>query len=329
MLNAKEKEALRAELASFVGRPVGPPVAARDPVNEPMIRQWCDAMGDANPSYLDPEAAAAGVHGELVAPPLMLQAWIMEGWAMHEGYDTPRNEEQRLHKRLTDAGYSGVLGTDTEQGFTRYLRLGERVQAETVIEEISEEKATGVGVGFFITTRTRFTVSGGEEGDGEEVGWMSFRVFKFIPKEAPAEGAGADAKAPARPARIKPPMGHDNAWWWNKIAEGKIELQRCSACERLRHPPRPMCAHCRSMEWDSVPISGRGTLHTYTVIHHPQFPGYEFPILAVLVDLEEGERIVSNVVGVAPGALEIGMKLEAFIHEDEDGFKLPLFRPAS
>ena len=82
------------------------------------------------------------------------------------------------------------------------------------------------------------------------------------------------------------------------------------------------------MEWDSVPISGRGTLHTYTAIHYPQFPGYEFPICAALVDLEEGVRMVSDVTGLKPEDLEIGMPLEAYVHEDEDGFKLPRFKPA-
>ena len=122
--------ALEQAFAPYVGQAFGSPEIGRDPVNEPMIRQWCEAMGDTNPSYLDADAAKSSVHGSIVAPPTMLQAWTMEGWSMHEGYDEPRNEEHRLHKVLTEAGYTGVLGTDTEQGFTRYLRPGDEVTAD-------------------------------------------------------------------------------------------------------------------------------------------------------------------------------------------------------
>ena len=322
MLTAEQKKQLEESIREFVGRPIGPDFVGRDTVNEPMIRQWCDAMGETNPVYLDPDAAKASAHGGIVAPPMMMQAWTMQGWEMHEGYDEPKNEEQRLHKILTDAGYSGVLGTDTEQSFARYLRPGDEIVTKTVIEEISEEKATGVGIGYFITTRSTYTDS-----SGEEVGWMTFRVLKFIPSE-PQQAVTSEEAAPQAPSRIKPPMGHDNAWWWNAIAAGRFVIQRCAECGTTRHPPRPMCAECQSLEWNELEVSGRGVVHSYTVVHYPQFPGYDFPILAVLVDLEEGERIVSNLVGCEPDEVEIGQAVQAFIHEDEDGFKLPLFRLA-
>ena len=276
MLTADEKKALEATIYEFVGKPIGPPFTSRDPVNEPMIRQWCDAMGDANAAYLDAGYAEKSVHGGIVAPPVMLDAWTMQGWEMHVGYDEPTNEEQRLHKILTDAGYTGVLGTDTEQEFDRYLKVGDVVTATTIIESISEEKATGAGIGYFITTKTTFT-----DQQGDQVGWMNFRVLKFIPKDAPqpaASSGGGQAEAYV-PARIKPPMGHDNAWWWNEVAKGRIAIQRCKGCEELRHPPRPMCPNCRSMEWDSVEISGpRHPPH----LHRdplPAVPGLRIPDL--------------------------------------------------
>src|SRR5207302_9982762 len=64
---------------SFEGRPVGPPEQGADPVNQPMIRHWCEAIGDDNPIYTDPEAATRSVHGGIVAPRVMLQAWVMRG----------------------------------------------------------------------------------------------------------------------------------------------------------------------------------------------------------------------------------------------------------
>jgi uncharacterized OB-fold protein len=135
---------------------------------------------------------------------------------------------------------------------------------------------------------------------------------------------------PSQPSRIKPPLGPDNAWWWDEVAKGtSFPIQRCAACGKLRHPPRPMCDACRSMEWDFVAASGRATLHSYTVIHHPAFPGYEYPIIIALVDLEEGERAISQLVDCDRDAVRIGMSLEARIHTDADGWKLPVFHPAA
>ena len=133
---------------------------------------------------------------------------------------------------------------------------------------------------------------------------------------------------PAKPSRLKPPRGHDNAWWWDEAARGKLALQRCRGCAKLRHPPRPMCDACGSLEWESIAASGRGTLHSFTVIHQPQFPGYDYPIVVALVDLEEGERMISNLVGCEPAKVRIGMELRAVIHADPDGFHIPFFRPA-
>ncbi len=324
-MNPEKKAAFEAEIRAFVGKPIGPPIVARDPVNEPMIRQWCDAMGEEHPAYLSNESAKDTIHGEVVAPPTMLQAWIMEGWVMHEGFEEPRNEQHRLHKVMNEAGYSGVLGTNTEEHYARYLKVGDVVTAETFIDDISDEKATGAGIGYFITTRTVFT-----DQNGDDIGWMTFRVLKFKPAQQQAAASDGGSTTPAKPTRIKPPMAHDNGWWWERVAEdGVLPIQRCKSCGKLRHPPRPMCDACGSQAYDSIDASGRGTVHTFTVIHYPQVPGYEYPIIAAIIDLEEGERIASNVVDCEPEACQIGMAVELTIHEDEDGFKLPVFKPAA
>jgi len=132
----------------------------------------------------------------------------------------------------------------------------------------------------------------------------------------------------AGPGRIKPPLGQDNGWWWEQATNDKLVIQRCGECGILRHPPRPMCDKCRSMKWDFVEASGRGTVASYTVIHHPKFPGYDYPIIVVLVDLEEGTRIISQLMECETDAVGFGMKVEVKIHQDEDGFKLPVFVPA-
>ena len=131
-----------------------------------------------------------------------------------------------------------------------------------------------------------------------------------------------------KPGRIKPPLGHDNAWWWQQADAGKLVIQRCSGCQTLRHPPRPMCSECRSMEWDFIESSGRGTVNSFTVLHHPQFPGYDYPLTIILVDLEEGTRLTSQLVDCDRDNIQFGMAVEMIIQQDEDGFKIPVFRPA-
>lgn len=128
------------------------------------------------------------------------------------------------------------------------------------------------------------------------------------------------------PARIKPPMGEDNAWWWQMADQGKLGIQRCTHCGALRHPPRPMCGECQSMEWEAIESSGRGTICSYTVLTYPQFPGYDYPLIIILVELEEGTRLTSQLVDCDIDEVDFGLPVAVHIHEDPDGFRLPVFR---
>jgi hypothetical protein len=82
------------------------------------------------------------------------------------------------------------------------------------------------------------------------------------------------------------------------------------------------------MEWDAVVASGKGTICSYTVLHHPQFPGYDYPLIIILVDLAEGTRFTSQLVECDPQAVIFDMAVEMVMHEDPDGFRLPVFKPA-
>ena len=75
---------------------------------------------------------------------------------------------------------------------------------------------------------------------GEEVGWMTFRVLKFISAQPPAAATG-DSAAAAMPTRMRPPRSFDNGWWWDGIDSGEILIQKWNACGALHHPTRPMC----------------------------------------------------------------------------------------
>ena len=129
------------------------------------------------------------------------------------------------------------------------------------------------------------------------------------------------------PTRPAPLLTDDNAFFWEAAIEGRLVVQRCHGCGRLRHPPRPMCPDCLSLEFEVVPLSGRGSLYSYAILHHPRHPAFDYPVIAALVDLEEGIRLVSNLSGVAAAEIEIGMELEVGFEGTENGGAVPVFRP--
>lgn len=172
----------RARLDALVGQPVGTgrPSVAPDPVNQPMIRHWAAAFEDANPVYIDPEAAAASRFGEIVAPPVMLQTWTMAtptitGMAERGGAPVASEGGGPLSV-LDEAGFVGTLASNSEFEILRYLRLGEAVTSSTVIESISDEKQTRLGPGHFLTWISTYL-----DEAGEVVGRQRFRILKFKP----------------------------------------------------------------------------------------------------------------------------------------------------
>jgi 3-oxo-4,17-pregnadiene-20-carboxyl-CoA hydratase alpha subunit len=150
-----------------------------------------------------------------------------------------------------------------------------------------------------------------------------------LSKEETDKKAASSDEAPAAAQRMRPVIGHDNGWWWDRVNEGELPIQRCKECGTLRHPPRPMCWKCQSLERDHIVSSGKGTVYSYVVVHRPPFPGYEYPLAVAVVELEEGTRIVSNLVGIEPERVEIGMPVKLSIEAVDEELKLPLFRPAS
>lgn len=327
-MSGQSKEDLEKQLRTFIGKEIGPPWTASDAVNEAMIRHYCAVVGDETPVYTDADFAKRSVHGGIVAPPTMMDVWTMPPYlppwvtGTHEG--PPPDKQVDLHMLLSHHGYTGVVATNQEQEYTRYLRPGDRLTTTIKVDSISAEKATPLGLGYFITTRYTF-----RDQAGDEVGSMTFRVLKFKPAQQPQAQPAAGAAAPSKPRRLRPPKGHDNGWWWEGIQRGQLLIQKCGECGELRHPPRPMCGACQSVAWETIVAKGRGTVYSYTVLHHPKFPGYEYPLACVLVALEEGTRLVSNLIGCDPDAIRIGMPVQLSIESFDDELKLPVFRPAT
>ncbi len=127
----------------------------------------------------------------------------------------------------------------------------------------------------------------------------------------------------------RPGLTHDNRFFWEGLVQGKLLIQRCASCGRLQHPPTPVCPGCHSFERTAIESSGRGTIHSFVVAHHPPLPPFEYPHVIVLVELEEGTRLVSRLVGTPPDDVRIGMPVAVEIERVDDGFSIHQFRVVS
>lgn len=172
---AENTEKLLATLREYVGKPVGP-YYSWDPVNAPMIRHWCEAMGEKNPIYTNAQLAEESVHGELVSPPTMLQVWTLVGY---EGKQPPGSSEEEplpVMPILQAHGYPAVVATNCEQEYFRYLKPGDQVYTTSEIESISDQKTTALGTGFFVTQLIKYYAQ-----NDELVAEMRFRLFLYKP----------------------------------------------------------------------------------------------------------------------------------------------------
>lgn len=116
--------------------------------------------------------------------------------------------------------------------------------------------------------------------------------------------------------------------FWDGAAAGELRVPRCLTCARHHFYPRPACPHCGSGEVEWVTCSGRATLYSYVISHRPA-PGFEAPYAIAVVELEEGVRMMSNIVGVeiTPESLRLDMPLRV-VFEPRGDVCLPLFTPA-
>jgi uncharacterized OB-fold protein/acyl dehydratase len=339
-----------AKLKAFEGREVAG-LTAPDEVNQAMIRHWVQAMGDTNPVYVDADAAAASVHGEIIAPAVMLQAWTSQGLrqtsAGRGSGDGPISAQDELLNLVETAGFTSVVATNCEQEYERMLHLGDRLMTRSVIESVSEEKQTGLGVGHFITTRIEYLTT-----DGEPVGRQLFRILKFKPgtgrnavtSEGEAAAAPSEADAAAAPSaneeapkadaaprakRPRPGITPDNAFFFEGAKQHQLLVQQCSACQTLRHPPQPRCDHCGSYEWHALEASGKGTIYSYVVNHHPQVPAFDYPLPLGLIELEEGTRLVAEIVDCPLEHLQVGLPVTVTWIDADEELTVPAFQPVN
>lgn len=127
--------------------------------------------------------------------------------------------------------------------------------------------------------------------------------------------------------RLAPSTTPDTQFFWDGAKARTLLVQRCTECGELRHPPRPMCPRCNSLAWDTIESSGLATVFSFVMPRHPQYPWFEEDYIVALVELEEGVRLVTNLVGTTPDAVTIGMPVQVRFEEFDGGLVLPVFTP--
>ncbi len=326
---------LASELSCFLSRR-GPPRRSRDPVNLPTIRRWCDALGEQSAIFADAASAEhAGLPG-VVAPAAMLGVWTMPANLAATDHRQEDDRQQdplaSVLERLDAAGFSSVVATGISEDYPRYLRVGETVTGLRSIGEISQVKQTALGRGHFVTTETAY-----HNDAGELLGRSTFVLLKFDPStarrpehpESERERASEKAAGGERPSRPLPGISRDTRFFWDGLEAGELRIQRCEGCGRLAHPPLVRCPACGSYEFGYQVASGRASVYSFVEPCHPKLPMFDYPYVVGLVELEEGTRLITNVVDVDADDVEIGMPVELVLRRPDGKLLLPLFRPAA
>jgi uncharacterized OB-fold protein/acyl dehydratase len=278
------------------------PRAGRHPVNQPMVDHWLDAMGDENPIYVDEAAAKAAGHPGIVAPPAMIQVWTMFGLSGSRPDDDPLGKILEL---FDEAGYIGVVATNCEQTYHRYLRPGEEVSVAAELTDVVGPKQTALGEGFFITQKITWQV-----GD-EDVAEMMWRIMKFKPSDqaalAPPSSVPDDLDAASM---MRPASSRDTKFFWDGVNAHELRIQK-RPDGSLHHPPVPALWQDKEAAIEYQVASGKGTVFSFVVHHAPKVPGRTLPFVIALVELEEGVRMLGELRDVDPATVEIGMPVRA------------------
>jgi uncharacterized OB-fold protein/acyl dehydratase len=290
---------IQEAIAEIVAAGGGKPRTGRDPVNQPMINNWVEAIGDRNPIYVDEDAARAVGHPGLVAPPAMIQVWTMFGLNGARPDDDPMGPMMKL---FDDSGYIGVVATNCEQTYHRYLRPGEEVSITSEMGDVVGPKQTALGEGFFINQHIVWRV-----GD-EDVAEMNWRILKFKP--AASESGSSVPDDLDADSMMRPASSRDTAFFWEGVKAHELRIQKL-ADGSLQHPPVPAVWQDPTEPIDYAVASGRVTVYSFVVHHAPKVPGRTLPFVIALVELEEGVRMLGELRGVDPAAVEIGMPVRA------------------
>jgi uncharacterized OB-fold protein len=140
----------------------------------------------------------------------------------------------------------------------------------------------------------------------------------------------ADTTTVAKPRKPLPRPAPESVPFWDAAKNHRLELPRCNACGNFWFPPSRSCPHCLASDFTWTPVSGRGTVFSFVVFHRVYHPAYEgeVPYVVALIALEEGPRMLSNIVGIAPDKVRCDIPVKVVFDDVADGVTLPKFTPA-
>jgi uncharacterized OB-fold protein len=129
-------------------------------------------------------------------------------------------------------------------------------------------------------------------------------------------------------SRPRPEPTEYSQGFWDACSREELVVQRCLPCRELRHYPQPMCPSCHSSEFDWAKLSGLGAVYSYTVAHRAFHPAWEdhVPYVIATIELDEGPRLVSDLLDVEPESIAIGQRVEVYFAELPGQGRMPRFR---
>ena len=124
-----------------------------------------------------------------------------------------------------------------------------------------------------------------------------------------------------------PEITLDSEAFWRSASEGKLMLKVCTQCGAVMYYPRILCTSCMSTDLQWREASGSGIVHAFSVVYRPPGPAFapDIPYIVALIELAEGPRVFSNIIGVLPGSVYVGMPVEARFDKMADGIGIPRF----
>ena len=129
--------------------------------------------------------------------------------------------------------------------------------------------------------------------------------------------------------RVLPTTDEPSGFFWTSGADGELRFLRCSSCSYLIHPPAPICPQCHSRDAEPAVVSGRGTIHSFTINHQPWDGAGDVYVIGLVEIAEQADvRLTTNIVGIDPDDVRIGMPVEV-VFEDHDPVFVPLFQPVT
>ena len=313
--------------AALVGKQYGR-VYAWDPVNAPMIRQWCEMMGIDNPAYTDAGLAAAASRGGLVphrrhdaAGP---GARGPSSTTTRPG-STTENPYEAL-KLIEAQGCRRWWRSTPDLEFERELHLAKKLYYTTQLDSIGEEKTTALGTGFFVTLVMEYFARARWRREGRPAAVpASSSSSPRMPGQAFRRRRRGDPQDP----RPGPGISDDTRFFWEGAAQAAAD-PALQICGTLRHPPGPVCSGCHSFEWDTLRGQRPGHRLLFVVMHHPRGTAVRLPRTRWRWSSSTRARAWWRSWSAWPGDIAIGqrVKVEFATFETGEGgdIALPQFR---